>query len=129
MKILVIKTDNTLEVKDITDDLKSMQKIVDGYIEVVFPRAAYEHGLLYNNTCMVCDEEGLCKDKPTNVLGTIFYNRLDKGKYQPIAGDIFLCGFQGEDLIGLTDMQIETYEITFKRYLEGIKRIKKEVED
>lgn len=125
MKVLVIKTNNTLEAKDIKGNLKDMQDIVGGWIEPVYPLHAYEDKLMTRNHCFICDEEGLCKNKPLNIIGTFLYNGLNIGDYaSPIAGDIFIVGHdQGEEFISLTDMEIDFYLNRFNKLLGGMKNV------
>lgn len=54
MKIIVIKTDNTYQVKDVED----ISKVLDGCIKTVRPTAAYVDKLLLRDNLFVCDKEG-----------------------------------------------------------------------
>lgn len=67
--------------------LKDMQEIVGGYIEVVN---------IGNNVVMVLNEEGKLEGLKPNIgiRGDV------------IVGTIFFCGTDEEDMIGLTDEQI-----------------------
>ena len=58
--------------------LDEIQKLVDGYIEVVFPRGAIGGNVL------ICDEEGQRKGKAYNALASAIYG-------SPIVGDVVLC--------------------------------------
>lgn len=122
MKVIVIKTDNTLEVKNINDELKDFHEIIDGYIEIVRPRAAYEEGLLLCNGYFICDEEGLLKGKAINILGTIIYNGLESNEIShPIVGDIIVSKLNGQDLEGLNDNEIDFYISRFSTILRRMK--------
>ena len=75
--------------------LKTMQNVVDGYIEVI-PHPDNEELLI------VCDEEGKMKDKP--------FNRplyVDGERKDVICGDFFICREDGEDMVSLTEEDIE----------------------
>lgn len=91
MKVLVIEPKEEVFVPDmvypheIAGDLASMQGIIGGYIEMVrLPNSEYT---------IVCDEEGLLKNLPKNILG--------------ISGNCFICKSDGAEMVGLTDLDIE----------------------
>lgn len=116
MKILVIKTDASMEVKEV-DDYKEMQEVVGGYIETVYPANAYENKIMTRGNCFVVDEEGLCKGKPINLLGTILYSGTDANNFSPIVGDIFIVGYCDEDFRGLSDDEVDFYVNKFTEIL------------
>lgn len=76
---------------------KSLQEVVGGYIEIVRPKG------LPQPYCMIVDEEGLLKEKPPNIVGSVLYGTAEHG--QPIVGDIAIMreenGNEGRDLFGL----------------------------
>lgn len=119
MKILVIKTDNSMEVKE-ADGYEEMQEVVGGYIETVYPLNAYENKLMTRDNCFVVDEEGLCKEKPINLLGTILYSGTDVSNFSPIVGDIFIVGRGEEDFKGLIDDEVDFYVNKFTEILGGL---------
>lgn len=91
MKVVVIQPDHSPMIPDmvfpeeIEGDLSSMQKLVGGYIEVVnLPNSEY---------IIVCDDEGLLKNSPKNVLD--------------LSGTCFICKSEGAEMIGLTDFDVE----------------------
>ena len=65
-------------------DLKLLQALVDGYIEVVHPVPF--GGPIFDDVVMIVDENGLNKNKPVNVLASALYNG-----YDPIVGDVVFC--------------------------------------
>lgn len=106
MKIILVKTDNTYEVKDVDD----VSKVLNGWMEIVSPKAAYRDNLLLWSNVFVCDEEGHPKGLKENWFGTLLYNGLKPAEMvYLIVGDIFLIGVHGEDFRGLTDDEIEYY--------------------
>lgn len=94
MKILYYKTGEEPEIRNIKRDLKTMQQLVGGYIEV-YPAN--------DKVLIVCDEEGWCKGRPINRVVT---DRQDV-IHQAIRGDFFVCAEDGEDFKSLTDEQIQ----------------------
>ena len=103
MLVLVVEPRKTPVVKDISGDLKQMQKIVDGYIEVIYP--------FEDKVALVCNEEGKLMSLPPN-------RGLwdDNGNlYEIICGTFFLCGApSGSDTFSsLTPEQIEKYKQRF----------------
>lgn len=103
MKGVVITTDAKMFVKDFTDPLyETVGQVVGGWIERVQPK------FLPQPFCMIVDDEGLLKNRPVNIFGSVLYDTFSHGN--PIVGDIVIMavGFRnGErDIIGLTDEQI-----------------------
>lgn len=103
-KGLVITTEETMYVKEFDLPLyQSVGDVVGGYIEKVCPRGLKEP------FCFLCNEEGLLKNLPINVMGSLWYGTLDHG--QPIVGTIVVMklGYRdGEpDIIGLEDSEID----------------------
>lgn len=90
--ILTIDTNGTITPIDLETralDLKRLQTLVGGYIEVVRPVPF--GGPVFDCVRMVVDEEGKFKDKPVNVLASALYNG-----YDPIVGDVVLVAFDFE---------------------------------
>jgi hypothetical protein len=85
--ILTIDTNGTITPIDLdtrTLDLKRLQTLVGGFIEVVHPVPF--GGPIFDDVVMIVDDEGKLKDKPVNVLASALYNG-----YDPIVGDVVLC--------------------------------------
>jgi len=82
-KLVVIKTDGSIDefIMDKAPELKRLQEIVGGYIEVV--------PVLYggNHVQMIVDDEGLVKQKSINEKATDIYRRTRDG-FPLIAGDV-----------------------------------------
>ena len=75
---------------EITDDLKTMQQLVHGYIEAV---------TLPDNLVLVCNEEG-------RLLRLTLNRHILFGAY-PIAGPFFVCRRRGSRWISLTRDDID----------------------
>ena len=71
-----------MEGKNVYDEAR---KAIDGWLENVHPAG------LPNPYCMICDEEGLIRDKPLNIIATILYNANNKTNIQPIIGTCIIC--------------------------------------
>ena len=80
MKIIVIKPFQNPYVATIKGDLKSMQKIVGGYIEAVYPFDDPD-------VALVCNEEG----KLEGLTPNRFLLNRNNGICDYICGDFFLC--------------------------------------
>lgn len=95
IKVIVVEPDKHPEVKDISNDLKTMQSIVDGHIEEVF---------LDDDTVLICNEEGKLMDlKANRSVGNDI-----------IAGTFFIAGDDGGDeLVSLNEEQIKEYTDKF----------------
>lgn len=93
MQVLIVRPGEYAERVKIDGSLKSMQDIVEGMIEVVYP---WEE-----RVALVCNDEGLLEGLPMN--------RYVPEMGQPIAGTFFVCGFSDDRLTGLTDEQLARF--------------------
>ena len=99
MQVVVIAPKKKPMVRDIGSDLESMQKIVGGSIEAVYPFA--------DSVALICNEEGKLLNLSLNRA-----LRDDAGNvYDIISGTFFLCAAppDSDRFAGLTDQQIKTY--------------------
>ena len=99
MQVIVVEPKKKPTAQDIGSDLESMQKIVGGSIEAIYP---FEEPV-----ALICNEEGKLLNLPLNrVL------RDDKGNvYDIISGTFFVCAAppDSDRFAGLTDQQAKTY--------------------
>ena len=99
MQVVVVEPKKKPMVQDIGSDLASMQKIVGGSIEAVYPFA--------DPVALICNEEGKLLGLPLNRA-----LRDDEGNvYDIISGTFFLCAAPPDSnhFAGLTDQQVKTY--------------------
>lgn len=99
LRVIICEVDKAPRVEEINDDLKTMQEIVGGYIEVART----------GNLIMVCDEDGKLKGLPMN---RPLFNMRDE-IYDVVCGDCFLVGDDGEDFRSLTDDEIKEWMHTY----------------
>ena len=111
-KVLMICPEKTPEITEMSLDLHSLQKAVDGYIEAVYP--------FDDNVAVIVNEEGKLNGLP--------YNRAlhdDEGHVCDVtAGNMLIVGIGEEDFSGLTEEQIQKYDKLFHdpeqfRYVGG----------
>ena len=97
MQVLIVRPGEYAKRATIDGTLESMQHLVGGMIEVVYPweeRAA-----------IVCNDEALLLNmKPNRFVAEI---------QEPIFGSFFVCGLGDGDLVGLTDEQLGRFEKKF----------------
>lgn len=95
MKIVVVKPFKKPYIAEIDGSLKSMQSVVRGYIEIVYPFSSNPE------IALVCNEEGKLDELTPN---RYLYNS-NLGIYDCICGDFFLCLAppESENLQSLTD--------------------------
>lgn len=103
MKVLVVDVGRQPMVKKIEGSLRSMQEIVGGYIQPVYPWR--------EEVALVCNEEG-------KINGLALNRPLldDRGQLVDIiAGTFFICSapIDSESFQSLTDEQIERYSRLF----------------
>ena len=99
MRVIVVEPQKKPVVQNIDPGLGSMQKIVGGSIEAVYPFA--------DPVALICDEEGKLLGLPLNRA-----LRNDAGEvYDIVSGTFFLCAAPpySDRFAGLTDQQVKTY--------------------
>ena len=99
MQVVVIEPKKKPMVQDISSDLESMQKIVGGPIQAIYPFG--------EPVALICNEEGKLLNLPLNRA-----LRDDAGEvYDIISGTFFLCAAptDSDHFAGLTDQQVKTY--------------------
>lgn len=79
MKVIIVKPFTNPYVATIKGDLESMQKIVGGYIQAIYP--------FDDEVALVCNEEGKIEGLPPN---RFLLNR-NNGICDFICGDFFIC--------------------------------------
>ena len=99
MQVVIVEPQKKLEVREIRDSLGSMQEIVGGLIEAVYP--------FDEPVALICNEEGKLLNLPLNRA-----LRNDAGDvYDIISGTFFLCAVppDSDRFTSLTDQQEKTY--------------------
>ena len=99
MHVVVVEPKKKPIVQDIGSDLKSMQRIVGGSIQAIYP---FEEPVV-----LIANEEGKLLNLPLNRA-----LRDDEEKvYDIISGTFFLCAAppNSDHFAGLTDQQVKTY--------------------
>ena len=95
MRVAIVEPEKKIYVKEIDSGLESMQKIVGGYIQMIYP--------LSEPIALICNDEGKLLGLPLN-RGL----RDESGKlYDIISGTFFLCGAppDSDELASLTPEQ------------------------
>ena len=96
MKVIVLAPNEKPTVKGIDSELESMQGVVDGMIEAIYP--------FEDKVALVCNEEGkLCGLDPNFALV------MNKRVMDVIVGTCFICGLGEEDFCSLSDELCEKY--------------------
>ena len=99
MQVVIVEPNKKPIVQDIDAGLESMQKIVGGSIQAIYP---FEEPV-----ALICNEEGKLLGLPLNRA-----LRDDDGTvYDIISGSFFLCAAppDSDRFAGLTDQQVKTY--------------------
>ena len=105
MKVLIVEPLTVPYVKEIDGSLESMQKIVGGLIQAIYPFDDPE-------VALVCNDEGKISGLPFNRA-----LRDDAGKiYDVVAGTFFLCQApaDSESFESLNDEQIKQYKEKYR---------------
>lgn len=103
MKVLIVEPLKEPCVKDIDGSLESMQEIVGGTIQVIYP--------FDNPVALICNDDGKLLRLPLN--RALFDGNGDI--YDIIAGTFFICAApsDSDNFASLTDEQIEKYKKRF----------------
>ena len=99
MRVIVVEPKKKPMVRDIDAGLESMQKIVGGSIQAIYP--------FDEPVALICNEEGKLLNLPLNRA-----LRDDEGNvYDIISGTFFLCAAppDSDRFTSLTDQQVKTY--------------------
>ncbi|WFF73522.1 DUF3846 domain-containing protein [Proteiniclasticum sp. QWL-01] len=96
MDVLIVEPEKSPRMASITGDLNSLQQVVGGYIEAVYP---YD-----DPVAIVCHEEG-------KLIGLPLNRKLED--YDIIAGTFIVCGLGEEDFDSLTPELTEKYREKF----------------
>ena len=91
LRVLVMEPLAPPCIKEIPNELKDMQAIVDGYIQTI----PCENGLV-----MVVNEEGRLRMLPYNLKADLLTS------YGPIVGTVFITKAEGEEFVSLTDEDV-----------------------
>lgn len=102
IRVVLLEPEKEARVVEINNALQSMQSVVGGLIEAVYP--------FEEQVCIVCNEEGKLQGLPLNRA----LRDADRHIYDIIAGTAFLCDCSGEDFGSLTDAQAAKYLALFK---------------
>ena len=103
MKILVVEPMKRPYVQEIDGSLASMQKLVGGIIQAVYP--------FEDNVALICNDEGKLLNLPYN---RFLYDE-QKQPYDVICGTFIVVGLGEENFKSLTIQQIRTYSDMYSR--------------
>lgn len=97
MRVLYIEPGKYPKEITIPDTLKALQECVKGDIAICYPWST-------DRACVVCNDAGKLNGMQPN---------RQYCKHDFLSGPFLVCGFRGENLIGLTDEQLSRYEELF----------------
>ena len=101
MKIISVQRNREPEIKEIDGSIESMQQLVGGYIEAVYP--------FDDPVAIICNQEGKINGLP---VSRFLYYR-DSEFVDAICGTFFICGLGEEDLEDIPDNLAEKYIAMF----------------
>lgn len=95
MKCILVKVGKESKIIDIDSNLENLQKIVGGYIEIIYPFSK----LNLPTMALICNEEGKIKNlKPNRLFKSDLYDFDDI-----IYGDFLIVDTNNEDFIDLEE--------------------------
>lgn len=104
MQVLIVEPEKKPYAKDIDGKLETMQEIVGGLIQVLYP--------FEDRVALVCNDEGKLLGPPLNRA-----LRNENGQpYDIISGTFFLCAApaDSDDFQSLTEEQVAKYEALYR---------------
>ena len=103
MKVIIVKPFTQPYTEEIKGDLKSMQAVVGGYIQAIYP--------FDDEVALVCNEEG----KINGLMPNRFLLNRNNGICDYICGDFFLCyaPCDSENFESMPDNLIDKYIAKF----------------
>ena len=103
MKVIIVKPFTNPYVANIKGDLESMQAVVGGYIQAIYP--------FDDEVALVCNEEG----KINGLMPNRFLLNRNNGICDYICGDFFLCyaPCDSENFESMPDNLIDKYVAKF----------------
>ena len=104
MRILVVEPGKKPEVRDIDGSLKSMQEIVGGTIEAIYPWD--------DPVALICNDEGKLLGLPLN---RALVDEDSGHVWDVVAGTFFLCGIpsDSDSFVSLSCEQLQKYQTLF----------------
>lgn len=109
MQVIVVEPFKAAYTKDIEGSLESMQALVGGYIEAVYP--------FEDEVAIVCDEEAKLTGKQANRALTDERGRV----YDIICGTFFIAGLGEEDFTDVPEALVDKYLDMYKAHDEFIR--------
>lgn len=103
LKVLVVEPMKRPYVQEIDGSLASMQKLVGGTIQAVYP--------FDDAVALVCNDEGKLMNLPYNR----FLYEENRNPYDVVCGTFFVVGVGDEDFKSLTNQQIRKYHDMYSR--------------
>ena len=105
IKVLIVEPEKDPRVEEISHTLESLQQIVGGYIQALYP--------FDDPVAIICNEEGKHLGLPWN---RPLYD--ENGRiYDIIAGTFIIAGLTKDDFGSLSDEMIEKYTAMFETTL------------
>lgn len=102
MTVVVVEPGKYAREAVIQKDLHSLQEVVGGYIEAVYP--------FRDTACIVCNDEG----KITGLAPNRCLRDETSGEiYDQLCGTFFICGLGEDSFISLTPEQVKKYKTQF----------------
>ena len=103
MTVVACYPGKTAQVIEIDGSLESMQQIVGGYIEAIYP--------FVDPVAIICNEEGKLNRLPLN---RALYTE-DGEMFDIVAGPMFVCGLGEEEFASLQGKLLEKYLEKYKQ--------------
>ena len=113
IRVVLLEPGKLASVVDIDSTLEGMQKLVNGWIEAVYP--------FEEEVCIICNEEGKLNGMPLNRA-----LRCEGQITDIIAGPCFICTCDKEDFGSLSEVQQQKYLKMFK-YPEHFLKINNQI--
>lgn len=108
IKSIILEPEKDARIEMIDSSLEELQKLVGGYIEVIYPFEFEKFPL--NRVAIICNENGKIERLPLN---RALYDE-DGSLYDVIAGTAVLVGIDTDDFVSLNEEQEKYYFSKFE---------------
>ena len=108
IKSIILEPEKDARIEMIDSSLEGLQKLVGGYIEIIYPFEFEKFPL--NQVAIICNENGKIERLPLN---RALYDE-DGNLYDVIAGTAVIVGIDTDDFVSLNEEQEKYYFSKFE---------------
>ena len=108
IKAIILEPEKDARIEMIDSSLEGLQKLVDGYIEVIYPFDYEKYPL--NQVAVICNDSGKIERLPLN---RALYDE-NGNLFDVVAGNAVIVGVDADDFVSLNEEQEKFYFSKFE---------------